>query len=94
MAKKAPSKKSSHRGEIVGLTVMLLLIVALVAAQADETARNGAAAGDAQRPGLVRDRVEVGPDVRLRAVIDLDALTIVIDGSAKFVMRGSLKRGN
>ncbi len=94
MAKKPPSKKASHRGEIVGLTVMLLLIVALVAAQADETARRGAAAGDAQPPGLVRDPVEVRPDVRLRAVIDLDALTIVIDGSAKFVMRGSLKRGN
>ncbi len=88
------SKKSPYLGEVIGLAVMLLLVVALVAAQADDSVRSGAAVGDRRPAGLVLDPTEIEPDLRLRAVIDLDALTIVIDASAKIATRGSLMRGN
>lgn len=88
------SKQMPYRGEVIGLAVMLLMIVAVVAAQADASVRGGLVHGEPHPGGLVVNSAKTSPDARLRAVIDLNDLTIAIDASAKIASRGSLARGN
>lgn len=88
------SKQLPYLGEVIGLAVMLLMVVALVAAQADASVRSSQAQGERTPVGLILDPADIEPAARLRAVIDLDALTIAIDASATMVPRRSLAHGN
>jgi hypothetical protein len=73
------SKTIPYINEIVSLTVMLLMIVALVAGQADATIQEEVRAGAAFAEGEVMGEVKVPFRATITAHIDGQPLTISID---------------
>ncbi len=73
------SKPVPYLNEIVSLTVMLLMIIALVAGQADATAHEAL-----REATVVPEAAEAPFHATIRADIDGMPLTISIDASAEF----------
>ena len=74
------SKQTPFVNDFVSLTVMVLMIVALVAGQADATINGARAAATSPVVALAPERPEA--PARIRANFELDSLIITIDASA------------
>ncbi len=74
------SRQIPYLNEIVGLTVMLLMVMALVAGQAGAAVQEKAQAGT----GIVADEERAPFRTTIRAHFDGEPLTISIDATAEF----------
>ena len=77
------SKTMPSINDIVSLTIMLLLIVALVAAQASATDYKAAVANMEQAEVVAAQESELPLKARLHAQFDITPLAISIDASAE-----------
>jgi len=78
------SKPIPYLNEIVSLTVMLLMVIALVAGQADATIHEEARADSGFSERTPDDADSMPFRTRITAHIDGEPLTISIDASAEF----------
>jgi hypothetical protein len=77
-------KPLPYLNEIVSLTVMLLMIIALVAGQADAKSHEQARFEAAAAKTVLADRTDMPFKTIIRAHIDGQPLTIAIDAEAEF----------
>ena len=78
------SKPIPYLNEIVSLIVMLLMVIALVAGQADATIHEEARADAAFDERIFEDRHEMPFRTTIKAHFGGEPLTISIDASAEF----------
>lgn len=74
------SRQTPYLNEIVGLTVMLLMVMALVAGQAGATVQDEVDAGTV----VIADEERAPFRTTIRARFDGEPLTISIDATAEF----------
>ena len=77
------AKQIPFINEIVSLTVMLLMVLALVAGQADATLNGAHASTSSQQTTLASEQHEAPGAARIRANFEIEPLVITIDASAE-----------